>query len=89
MSLNRNETKKNWPCKVLLMLVPLLFIISLTLNGCVPVKSSVVYVPDSQRIELLDFNDPAPYKGILLTEGYFFRLKECEGLAIEYGLIRP
>jgi len=88
MNWNEKETKKNKICNMPWILVLSGFIISFIVIGCLPVRSSVVYVPDSQRIELLDVNDTAPYKGVLLTEGYFFYLKECEGLAISNNLIR-
>jgi len=86
MSWNRSGTRNYWLCRTLLTLAVLLFIISLTLNGCLSARKSTVYVPDSQRLVMQDVNEPAPFKGVLITQGYFFYLKKCEGLCVEHNL---
>ena len=45
-------------------------------NGCF--KSSVVFVGDSERIALLEQDAPAPFKGVLMSEGRYEYLLDCE-----------
>ena len=41
-------------------------------------KNSVTYVDDSDRIILLDVNEPAPFRGVLITEGRHEELLDYE-----------
>jgi len=48
-------------------------------NGCVCAKREIVYLNDSQRIKVLEPNEPAPFKGVLITLGRHEYLLDCEG----------
>ena len=47
-------------------------------SGCLSAKSSTIFVDDSNRIVLLEPNEPAKFRGILITEGRFEELLDYE-----------
>jgi len=66
-------------CLMLLMLASMTIFTHFAVNGCNSAGSEIVYVNDSRRIAVLDVNEPAPFKGILITQGYFEYLLDLEG----------
>lgn len=71
--------KRNRVCSMLLILaMSLLFIgIAMTAAGCQ--KSSIVYVPDSERV---DFNEP---NTVTIDRGYFMELISGYYWAVQHG----
>ena len=51
-------------------------------NGCY--KSSVVFVGDSKRIALIEQGTPAPFKGVLITEGRYEELLDYEDYVLSH-----
>jgi len=49
-------------------------------SGCSSARREIVLVNDSQKIKTLDVNEPAPFRGILITQGYFEYLLDLEGM---------
>ena len=76
--LRDNYRKCAKKCGMLCLTVIMLGMVVLTpgVSGCL--KSSVVYIDDSDRIALLDVNEPAPFRGVLITEGRHERLLDYE-----------
>ena len=55
----------------------MIMVVCLTIvSGCS--KDSVIFVDDSDRTILLDVNEPAPFRGILITEGRYEKLLDYE-----------
>lgn len=49
---------------------------AVSVTGCLP--STVVYVGDSDRIAMLAEGEPAPFAGVLITDGRHERLLDYE-----------
>ena len=69
--------------RTLLRLAMSLVIVFSTLSGLSCAARGTAYVRDSRKIEILEPNEPAPHRGILITQGYFEYLLECEGETVE------
>ena len=76
--LRSNYGKYAKKCGMLCLTVIMLGMVVLMpgVSGCL--KGSVIYVDDSDRIALLDVNEPAPFRGVLITEGRHERLLDYE-----------
>jgi len=48
-------------------------------NGCAYAKREIVYVNDSERVTILDVNEPAPFRGVLITLGKYEYYLDLEG----------
>lgn len=59
-------------------LVVITITIFLVLSGGSCSRNSVIYIDDSLRITLLDVNEPAPFRGVLITEGRHEELLDYE-----------
>ena len=51
----------------------------LIMSGCLSSKNSVIYVNDSERIAMVDANEPTPFAGVLISEGHFEELLDYKG----------
>jgi len=76
-----------WICRIVLLVMMLT-----TSWGCErsisrPVRPSIVYVPDSRKVILIDVNDPngVPWGWYAISPGNLMRLTRIEGWAIEHG----
>jgi len=60
------------------VMVALVIIIAFVTCAAGCSQNSVVYVDDSDHVVLLDVNEPAPFRGVLITEGRHERLLDYE-----------
>ena len=87
---NYESSKKNMTdyvlrCAKLYVMVAMSIITTFVLNGCRSTDKSIVFVPDSLRITILDANEPSPFRGVLITEGRHEDLLDKEDAAIQNG----
>ena len=73
--------RKGSQCPMRYWLVMLCCFISTSLSGCACARKEVIYVGDSRRIAILEIGESAPFRGILITQGYFEYLLDLEGAA--------
>jgi len=52
-----------------------------------PQRVKVVYVDDSEKITVLEKDQTAPVKGVLLTQGHFTKLMNAKNYAIQNGFM--
>ena len=74
-------------CAALFTIAAMTIIMLIFLSGCLFSGKSATFVDDSRRIAVLDVNEPAPFRGVLLTEGRYEYLLDCEGVVLEKGIL--
>jgi len=74
-------------CAALFVIGAMTIITLILLSGCLFSGKSTTFVGDSRRIAVLEPNEPAPFQGILITEGRHEYLLDCEEFVKEE--VRP
>ena len=77
-----NRSKRNakpWQMRLTLALMSITtFCI---VNGGCSARREIVFVNDSERVTILDVNEPAPFRGVLITIGKYEQFLDYEGMA--------
>jgi len=72
---SRSSARK---CDRLSGIVVWMIILGFLTSGLSCSKSSIIYVDDSKSIAFLDVNEPAPFPGVLITEGRYEEFLDFE-----------